>query len=99
MGLIAAFAFFVYKVWIVPDYEGVVRSAGSSSILIEEDDGGMGCQGEMVFAPTTDVTVKRNGDNIEWQDIQVGDHVRVWTTGGGDDSCPAEAGARKIEVD
>jgi hypothetical protein len=96
--LFVALALFVSRAWLSPDYQGVVTSAGSW-VLIEKDDGGFECASHMMFAPATDATIKRDGEAIEWTDIQVGDHVKVWTNGQVDDSCPAEAGAQRIEID
>jgi hypothetical protein len=96
--LLVALAVFVSRVWLSPDYQGVVEQNGSS-IVIRKDEGGFECAGQMRFAPATDVDVKRDGEKIEWTDIELGDHVKVWTNGNVDDSCPGEAGAEKVEVD
>jgi hypothetical protein len=78
-----------------PVSEGVVLSAGPSSIVVR--DGGDAC-GQSEFAPSSDVKVEREGDTIAWTDIREGDHVRVWTNGTQDDSCPSQAGALIVEV-
>jgi hypothetical protein len=46
---------------------------------------------------TRGVTMKRDGETIEWTDVRVGDCAKVWTASTHvDDSCPS---ARRIEVE
>jgi len=78
-----------------PQYEGVVESAGRTSIEIRHDADACG---RSAFEPVEGVTVRRGGDEIAWADVRAGDRVRVWTNGYQDDSCPTQAGAERIEV-
>ena len=79
-----------------PNYEGVVESAGSSSIVIRDAE--PDACGRSAFVPTDGVTVERDDDTIAWTDIREGERIRVWTNGDQDDSCPSHAGAQHVEV-